>query len=139
MLRRFRVRPAVPLLLALAAACRSDAPAPPVRLAVAPGSTAGALTLRVTAPPVASLRVARSRLSGGRYAGTAGRTYWFLAPAAGAASAALPAEVHFGHAPPGFTGTTPVALGPGRYEVEVVAAGRRARSYFRVADDGAVR
>ena len=138
MIRRFWVRAAGPLLLTVAAACRPDG-APPVHVAVAPGSTANALTLRVEAPPVSAFRVARSRLEGRRYPGAPGETHWFLAPAAGAASAALPAEVHFGQAPPGFTGSTPVTLGPGPYEVEVIASGRHSLSYFRVANDGTVR
>ncbi|MES3035286.1 MAG: hypothetical protein V4813_14910 [Gemmatimonadota bacterium] len=67
-----------------------------------------------------------------------GVRYWTIAVAGRGIVPDL-AKVTYGETPTGYVAAAPaLALFPGRYELNITAAGRIARSYFRVQDDGSV-
>ena len=124
----------------MAATLACSAP-PQVRVSVLPGSTVRTLRLQLRAngsePKVRAIRVARSRLAGGRYAGDQGHLLWVLMPS-GAHELPMPHAITYGLPPAGFTGSPAEPLGPGKYEIEVVVGGVSSLSYFDVATDGTI-
>jgi len=69
--------------------------------------------------------------------GSQGQILWVLMPSDGR-ERPLPRTLTYGVAPAGFTGSVPIPLTPGKYEVEVVIRGVSALSHFTVATDGTI-
>ena len=116
-------------------ACSSERPPRAVPEA---GSTAAQLTFRLdggsTARPQ-SVTVAGSRLQN---RGSPGAVFWQIVVTSDSVRVPIRA-VRYGTTPAGYaTGREPMLLWPGYYEIDVVAGGRHAITYFSIRPDGSV-
>lgn len=119
-------------------ACHQDAP---VRIAVADGSTARALTLLVrssdSTTTARGLRIRAVDVVDANIQGNDGRIVWSLAPIANR-SLPLPASITYGAAPPDFSASTAEGLVPGNYSIEVLRDGPSNMSHFTINNRGQV-